>query len=73
MVVFTSKEQTPFYGNHITLARTIPNKDGDFHTIEGNAHGVGPDQNWVEGVVKRTRNLKDVAHVYRLIDEDYDE
>lgn len=73
VVVFTSDEQSPNYGNHITIARTSPNKDGDFHTIEGNAHGVGPDQTWREGVSKRTRNLKDVAHVYRLIDEDYDE
>ena len=73
VVVYTSDEQKPHYGNHITIARTSPDKDGDFHTTEGNAKGVGPDQQWREGVIKRTRNVKNVAHVYRLIDEDYDE
>ena len=73
MVVYTSDERSPNWGNHITIARTAPDKDGNFHTIEGNAHGVNPDQQWIEGVVKRTRNIDSVAHVYRLIDEDYDE
>lgn len=73
VVVYTSDEHSPNWGNHITIARTAPDKDGNFHTIEGNAHGVNPDQLWVEGVVKRTRNIDSVAHVYRLIDEDYDE
>ena len=73
VVVFTSDDKTPTWGNHITIARTSPDKDGNFHTTEGNAHGVNPDQQWVEGVVKRTRNIKDVAHVYRLIDEDYEQ
>tara|TARA_R100001460_G_C3528764_1_gene173302 strand:- start:98 stop:793 length:696 start_codon:yes stop_codon:yes gene_type:complete len=71
VVVYTSDDHSPSYGNHITLARTSPNDQGDFHTIEGNAHGVGPDQTWREGVCKRTRNLSKVARVYRLIDEDY--
>jgi hypothetical protein len=73
VIVFTSDDRKPFWGNHITIARTSPDKDGNFHTTEGNAHGVNPDQQWVEGVVKRTRNIKDVAHVYRLIDEDYEQ
>lgn len=71
VVVYTSDSHSPSYGNHITIARSAPNDQGDFHTIEGNAHGVGPDQNWREGVSKRTRNLSQVARVYRLIDEDY--
>lgn len=73
ITVYTSDERSPSYGNHIVIARTAPDKFGDFHTIEGNAHGVGPDQKWREGVSKRTRNISDVARVYRLIDEDYTE
>ena len=73
VVVYTSDDHSPSYGNHITIARTSPNDEGDFHTIEGNAHGVGPNQDWREGVSKRTRNLSHVARVYRLIDEDYNE
>lgn len=73
VVVFTSAEKKPHYGNHITIARTSPDHEGNFNTIEGNASGLGPDQNWREGVSKRTRNVSDVAYVYRLIDEDYDQ
>jgi hypothetical protein len=71
ITVYTSEDQSPSYGNHIVIALSQPNDQGDFHTIEGNAHGVGPDQTWREGVSKRTRNLSSVARVYRLIDEDY--
>ena len=71
ITVYTSDDQSPSYGNHIVIALSQPNDQGDFHTIEGNAHGVGPDQTWREGVSKRTRNLSSVARVYRLIDEDY--
>ena len=71
VVVYTSKEQSPSYGNHITLVCSIPNELGDFDTIEGNANGAGPNQEWREGVSKRTRNLSEVARVYRLIEEDY--
>jgi hypothetical protein len=73
ITVYTSDDQSPSYGNHIVIALSQPNDQGDFHTIEGNAHGVGPDQTWREGVSKRTRNLSSVARVYRLIDEDYNE
>lgn len=73
VIVFTSDDRKPFWGNHITIARTSPDQNGDFHTTEGNAHGVNPEQKWVEGVVKRTRNIENVAHVYRLIDEDYEQ
>lgn len=71
VTVYTSDEKSPSYGNHIVIARSAPDKFGDFHTTEGNAHGVGPDQKWREGVSKRTRNVTDVARVYRLIDEDF--
>jgi hypothetical protein len=71
ITVYTSDERSPSYGNHIVIALSIPNQEGDFETIEGNAHGIGPDDTWREGVVKRTRNISSVARVYRLIDEDY--
>jgi hypothetical protein len=73
VVVYTSDERSPSYGNHITIARTSPDENGDFHTIEGNANGVGPNQDWREGVSKRTRHINTVARVYRLIDEDYEQ
>ena len=71
ITVYTSEDQSPSYGNHIVIALSQLNDQGEFHTIEGNAHGIGPDQTWREGVSKRTRNLSSVARVYRLIDEDY--
>jgi len=73
ITVYTSEDQSPSYGNHIVIALSQLNDQGEFHTIEGNAHGIGPDQTWREGVSKRTRNLSSVARVYRLIDEDYND
>ncbi len=73
VTVFTSKDKTPTYGNHIVIAMSLPNVDGDFDTIEGNAKGYGPDGEWREGVSKRTRNIKNVACIYRLLDGDFDE
>lgn len=73
VIVYTSSEKTPIYGNHITLATSKPDQAGNFETVEGNAFGNGPDGQWREGVSKRTRNLADVAFVYRLLDEDYNE
>ena len=56
------------YGQHITLCEFV---DGDeIHTIEGNARGELGDGSTGEGVIKRVRNLKDVAYVYRLLSED---
>ena len=66
-------DKTPHYGNHITLALSSPNQEGNFETIEGNAKGYGPNEDYREGVSKRIRNIKDVAHIYRLSSEDYDE
>lgn len=73
VVIYTSDEQSPAYGNHITIALGPPDSEGFFETIEGNAKGYGPDGQYREGVSKRTRNIKDVAHIYRLASEDYDE
>ena len=71
VVVWTSDKQTPTQGNHITLALSTPDGEGTFDTVEGNAKGEGPDGRWREGVSKRTRNIKDVAHVYRPLSEDF--
>lgn len=73
VVVYTSDERSPSYGNHITIATSAPDKNGDFQTIEGNASGLGPNEDWREGVSKRTRHIDSVARVYRLIDEDYEQ
>jgi hypothetical protein len=53
------------------LVVSSPDEHGDFHTLEGNAHGEGPEGR-IEGVIKRTRNMSTVAHIYRLLSEDYD-
>lgn len=70
VVVFTSKRSVQ--GDHITIA-TSSLIDGEFSTIEGNAHGTLGNNEYGEGVVKNNRSLDQVAHVYRLLDEDYDE
>lgn len=73
ITVFTSSKQSPIYGNHIVLASGLVDENGDFETLEGNAKGYGPNGDWREGVSKRTRNIKDVACIYRMIDGDFDE
>jgi len=56
------------YGQHIVLCEYV---DGDeIYTIEGNAKGELGDGSTGEGVIKRTRSIKDVAYVYRLLGED---
>ena len=72
VVVYTSTSHSPSYGNHITIACSYLLDDGDFETIEGNAKGPGPNGK-IEGVIRRKRNIKDVAHIYRPSSEDYDE
>jgi len=72
VVVWTSEKQSIrekyHYGQHITLCEFV---DGDeVHTIEGNAKGELGDGTWGEGVIKRKRNIKDIAYVYRLLSED---
>ena len=68
VTVFTTAKK--FYGDHIVLAINTPDENGNFDTIEGNAKGAGPYDN-IEGVIKRQRNIKDVAYIYRLSGEDF--
>lgn len=70
VVVYTAKRSVQ--GDHITLCVEAP-CDGNFKTIEGNAFGTSGDGTRAEGVVKNTRSLDQVAHVYRLLAEDFDE
>jgi hypothetical protein len=70
VVVYTSKRSAQ--GDHITLCVEAP-CDGSFKTIEGNAFGTSGDGTRAEGVVKNTRSLDQVAHVYRLLADDFDE
>ena len=71
VTVFTTAHKS--YGDHIVIALSLVDDNGDFETIEGNAKGFGPNGDWREGVSKRTRNIKDVARIYRLLDGDFDE
>lgn len=71
VTVYTSDDRSPAYGNHIVLVASLPDESGEFDTIEGNAHGEGPEGR-IEGVIKRTRNMSSVAHIYRLLTEDYE-
>ena len=70
VVVFTAKRSTK--GDHITIA-TSSIENGEFTTVEGNAHGTLGDGSYGEGVIKHTRKAEQVAHVYRLLEEDFDE
>jgi len=70
VVVFSSKRSVQ--GDHITIA-TSSIENGEFNTIEGNAHGTLGDGSYGEGVVKNTRKVEQVAHVYRLLEDDFDE
>jgi len=72
ITVFTSDEQTPVQGNHIVLCVGAPDDMGLFDTIEGNAHGQGPEGR-IEGVIKRQRSIDTVAHIYRLLSEDFED
>ena len=70
VVVYSGKHATQ--GDHITICRGEP-VDGVFETLEGNAHGTLGDDTHGEGVIIRDRSLDEVAHVYRLLSEDFDE
>jgi hypothetical protein len=72
VVVFTDDTHSPSQGNHITLCVGAPDELGNFPTIEGNAHGMSP-HGPTEGVIKRERALDSVAHIYRLLPEDFEE
>lgn len=71
VVVYSAKKAVQ--GDHITICVEPPNDCGDFKTVEGNAYGTLGDGSYGEGVIKRERNLEDVAHVYRLISDDFDQ
>jgi len=73
ITVWTSSDQSLQQGNHIVIALSVPDLAGVFETIEGNAKGAGPDADWREGVSRRTRDIKNVAHIYRLLEEDFNE
>jgi len=60
------------YGQHIVLACGPANDQGMIDTIEGNAHGLGPNRDMREGVIKRQRSLEDVARVYRPFEKDFE-
>lgn len=72
VVVYTSKRSAQ--GDHITLCIDASTIDqGYITTIEGNAHGELGDGEYGEGVIKRRREIKEIAHVYRLLGVDFDE
>jgi len=71
VVVYSSARKS--YGDHITICREVPDSDGNFQTVEGNAFGTLGDGTYGEGVIQRSRALSEVAHVYRLLGEDFDE
>ena len=72
VVVYSSKRA--LWGDHITICEdnsTI--NQGYISTVEGNAKGKLGDGSNGEGVIKRQRSLDSIAHVYRLLGEDFDE
>ena len=71
VIVYTAKRSKQ--GDHITLCKSEPDSDGVFKTIEGNAFGTLGDDTYGEGVIQRERNIKEIAHVYRLLGVDFDE
>jgi len=71
VVVYSTKRSAQ--GDHITICVEAPDCDGVFKTVEGNAHGTLGDGSYGEGVIRRERNIDEVAHVYRLLGGDFDE
>jgi hypothetical protein len=68
------------WGAHITICESVDFENGEVHSIEGNARGVGPDGERYEGVVKQTRKLTGdglpakqyrVMHVVRPLAPDF--
>jgi hypothetical protein len=73
VVVFNNiADKSDVQGNHITLCVEAPNDLGLFSTIEGNARGEGPSGR-IEGVIRRQRDVTTIAHIYRLLPEDFEE
>jgi len=72
VVIYTSKRSVQ--GDHITLcvdASTM--SEGYIQTIEGNARGDLGNGEYGKGVIRQTRQLDSIAHVYRLLGSDFDE
>ena len=73
VVIFNDlSNKSDVQGNHITLCVELPNDLGLFSTIEGNAKGQTP-KGRAEGVIKRQRDVNSIAHIYRLLPEDFEE
>jgi len=73
VVIFNDlNNKSDVQGNHITLCVEPPNDLGLFSTIEGNAKGQTP-KGRAEGVIKRQRDVNSIAHIYRLLPEDFEE
>ena len=70
VIVYTAKRSRQ--GDHITLCTEAP-CNGTFTTVEGNAYGTLGDGEYGQGVITRERDISSVAHVYRLLSEDFDE
>ena len=71
VVVYSAKRAKQ--GDHITICVSSPDCENVFKTVEGNAYGTLGDDSYGEGVIRRERNLDEVAHVYRLLGSDFDE
>jgi hypothetical protein len=73
VVVYSGKRAVQ--GDHITLCVDASEylSTGSITTIEGNAHGTLGDGSRGEGVITRERARSEIAHVYRLLGEDFDE
>ena len=72
VVIYTSKRSVQ--GDHITLCVDTSNiNEGYINTIEGNAKGTLGNGEYGEGVIKQQRTLDKIAHVYRLLGEDFNE
>jgi len=71
-IVVVRWENGKEYGDHITLAVSDLKEDGTFDTIEGNAKGELPNGSG-RGLVKQNRKKDQVARVYRLTKEHFNQ
>jgi hypothetical protein len=53
------------YGTHICLVESYDAAAGAFCTVEGNAFGNGPHGEYQQGVIRRTRGLKEIRRIIR--------
>lgn len=59
------------YGQHITIVEKWDSALMEFHTVEGNATGKGPDGQRFQGVVRQVRKLKDARRLIRPSPHDF--